>query len=106
MDGSSSWPAIAVESNAALGQPAGNGLGPDTSRNALTAYGFALATARTASDTTATATLREPPAFIATADQLPFSSGQVIVCVPEPEDRTRQKSWRAGGAGLAEPAMA
>src|SRR5947208_14741769 len=54
IDGSSSWPAIAVESNVAPGQPAPNGLGPDTSRNAFTPYGFAMATARSAWDTAAT----------------------------------------------------
>ena len=54
IDVSSSWPAIMVESNAAPGQPAGNGLGPDTSRSAFTLYGIAVATAGTTWATTAT----------------------------------------------------
>src|SRR5689334_7971779 len=37
-------------------------------------------------------TPREAPAFIATIDQLPFSSGQVIVWVPVPLALTRQKA--------------
>ena len=48
-----------------------------------------------------TATPSDPSAFIATADHSPFSSGQVIVCVPAPLAWTRQKSWPAGGAGSA-----
>jgi len=32
-----------------------------------------------------TATFREPSAFITTADQLPFSTGHLIVWVPVPD---------------------
>jgi hypothetical protein len=47
--------------------------------------------------------VREPSAFIATADQSPSSSGQLIVCVPEPDAWTRQKLWLAGRAGSRVP---
>src|SRR6266545_3787060 len=50
-----------------------------------------------------TETPREPSRFIATADQSPFSSDQVIFCVPGPLAWTRQKLWLAGEGGLELP---
>jgi hypothetical protein len=48
-----------------------------------------------------TLTFRLPSAFIATADQWPFSTGQVMVCVPVPVACARQMLCVAGSAGGA-----
>ena len=44
-----------------------------------------------------------PSAFIATADQWPFLTGQVMVCAPVPVARARQM-FRVAGSAASAPA--
>jgi hypothetical protein len=73
IDGSSSWPVIMVASNAVPGQPAANGLGPETCPRS-TLYGCAIAAAGIAAVTARTASMTRHRVLVRVAETLSVPS--------------------------------